>query len=60
MTDNKPVTIRQETAKDFPQVFAVIERAFRGEAYSDHKEQFLVERPGDGRLAGLGPRCGKA
>ena len=44
MTENKPVTLRQETPADFPQVFALIERAFCGEAYSDHKEQFLVER----------------
>ena len=44
MTDGIDVTIRQETEKDLPQVFALIERAFRDEVHSDHREQFLVER----------------
>jgi len=38
------VTIRQENNKDFIDVFNVIEKAFKTEKYSDHKEQFLVER----------------
>ena len=36
--------IRQETHKDFKAVFNLIEEAFKTEKYSDHKEQFLVER----------------
>ena len=36
--------IRQETQEDHKEVFELIERAFRHEEYSDHKEQFLVER----------------
>jgi predicted N-acetyltransferase YhbS len=38
------VKIRQEAAGDFPKVFALIEAAFKEEEYSDHQEQFLVER----------------
>ncbi|WKK67082.1 GNAT family N-acetyltransferase [Lutimonas zeaxanthinifaciens] len=38
------MTIRQETSKDYKDVFYLIEKAFRSEQYSDHKEQFLVER----------------
>ena len=38
------MTIRQETPKDYKDVFYLIEKAFRTEQYSDHKEQFLVER----------------
>ncbi len=44
MMNNLTITIRQETGKDFPQVFALIEQAFRNEVHSDHREQFLVER----------------
>lgn len=36
--------IRQETSKDYPAVFELIQQAFESEALSDHKEQFLVER----------------
>ncbi|OJV53177.1 MAG: GNAT family N-acetyltransferase [Bacteroidetes bacterium 43-16] len=36
--------IRQERPSDYPQVFHLIEAAFRQEKYSDKKEQFLVER----------------
>jgi len=36
--------IRQENSDDFNDVFNVIEKAFRDEEYSDHREQFLVER----------------
>ena len=38
------MTIRQETPADYKDVFNLIEKAFRSEQYSDHKEQFLVER----------------
>ncbi|MFK7906427.1 MAG: GNAT family N-acetyltransferase [Chitinophagales bacterium] len=38
------VHIRQENPADYPQVFEVVEAAFRGEAMSDKTEQFLVER----------------
>lgn len=37
-------SIRQETQNDYEAVFKVIEDAFRDEEYSDHQEQFLVER----------------
>ena len=36
--------IRQETEKDYPQVFKLVEEAFRDMKESDHREQFLVER----------------
>ncbi|WP_317164274.1 hypothetical protein [Flavobacterium sp. xlx-214] len=36
--------IRQEEAKDHQEVFQLIEDAFKDVEYSDHKEQFLVER----------------
>lgn len=38
------ITIRQETTKDFDAVFALITEAFKNEALSDHREQFLVKR----------------
>jgi len=38
------VSIRQENSNDFNSVFILIEKAFKFEKYSDHKEQFLVER----------------
>ncbi|WP_433765957.1 GNAT family N-acetyltransferase [Flavobacterium ginsenosidimutans] len=38
------VTLRQENKNDFESVFQLIEKAFEKEEYSDHKEQFLVER----------------
>lgn len=38
------VTIRQEIAKDYQAVFDLIVAAFEKEVYSDHKEQFLVDR----------------
>lgn len=36
--------IRQEEAKDHQEVFQLIKDAFKDVEYSDHKEQFLVER----------------
>ena len=36
--------IRQETEKDYPQVFKLVEEAFRDMEESDHREQFLVKR----------------
>ncbi|MGL5937185.1 MAG: GNAT family N-acetyltransferase [Phocaeicola sp.] len=38
------VVIRQEVVEDYAMVFDLIERAFRSEKESDHKEQFLVTR----------------
>ncbi|KAF2512776.1 N-acetyltransferase [Flavobacterium zhairuonense] len=38
------IKIRQERKDDFESVFRLIEKAFEKEEYSDHKEQFLVER----------------
>ena len=38
------MNIRQETTADRPAVFRLIEQAFAGEALSDHREQYLVER----------------
>jgi predicted N-acetyltransferase YhbS len=35
--------IRQEVTDDFRSVFNLIQRAFKTEKLSDHKEQFLVE-----------------
>lgn len=40
----KQITIRQEKKKDHQAVFSLIENAFEAEQYSDHQEQFLVER----------------
>lgn len=37
-------TIRQEAKEDYTAVFQLIEKAFKSEIYSDHTEQFLVER----------------
>ena len=38
------ITLRQEVLADHGAVFKIIESAFENEAYSDHKEQFLVEK----------------
>ena len=38
------MNIRKEEEKDYKQVFKLIEKAFENEEYSDHREQFLVER----------------
>jgi len=38
------IKLRQENEKDHKSVFQLIEKAFVHEEYSDHKEQFLVER----------------
>ncbi|WMX13343.1 N-acetyltransferase [Aureispira sp. CCB-E] len=38
------INIRQETPLDHAAVFELIEQAFANIEYSDHKEQFLVER----------------
>lgn len=38
------IKIRKEEKEDFNTVFKLIEEAFRNEEYSDHKEQYLVER----------------
>ncbi len=36
--------IRQEKTSDYKTVFDIIEEAFKNEPYSDHKEQYLVEK----------------
>lgn len=36
--------IRKEEIEDHPVVFKLVEQAFKDEQYTDHKEQFLVER----------------
>ncbi|MDH5415045.1 MAG: N-acetyltransferase [Flavobacteriaceae bacterium] len=36
--------IRQEEARDYKKVAEIIENAFKKEHFSDHQEQFLVER----------------
>lgn len=36
--------IRKEEKEDYDKVFKLIENAFKDELYTDHKEQFLVER----------------
>lgn len=36
--------IRKETEEDFSKVFNLIELAFKNEKYSDHQEQFLVQK----------------
>lgn len=38
------ILIRQETAADYEAVFQLIKAAFANEEFSDHKEQFLVQR----------------
>ena len=38
------ISIYQEESGDFLQIFKLVEKAFATEKYSDHKEQFLVER----------------
>ncbi|MGX1752515.1 GNAT family N-acetyltransferase [Sphingobacterium sp. NPDC055346] len=38
------MNIRQEEKKDYKEVFKLIENAFKGEKFTDHKEQFLDER----------------
>lgn len=38
------MNIRKEDNKDHKEVFKLIENAFQDEQYTDHKEQFLVER----------------
>ena len=38
------VTIRQEKPEDYHSVAMLIENAFRTERFSDHQEQFLVDR----------------
>lgn len=38
------ITIRQEEEKDYPQIFQLIEEAFKNIEYSDHQEHFLVEK----------------
>ncbi len=38
------VIIRQESEEDYEVVFELIEKAFKSEQKSDHKEQFVVER----------------
>ncbi|MEM6297880.1 MAG: N-acetyltransferase [Bacteroidota bacterium] len=38
------MTIRQEQEADHKQVFEVIEKAFKGAAFTDNAEHFLVER----------------
>ena len=38
------MNIRKEESKDYKKVFNLIENAFKDEEYTDHKEQFLVER----------------
>lgn len=38
------IKIRQEMSIDFKTVFDLLEKAFKTEKLSDHKEQFLVER----------------
>lgn len=36
--------IRKEQTKDYQEVFNLIEEAFKDQEFTDHKEQFLVER----------------
>lgn len=38
------MNIRKEESKDYNEVFKLIENAFKGEQFTDHQEQFLVER----------------
>ncbi|MCW8311200.1 MULTISPECIES: GNAT family N-acetyltransferase [Sphingobacterium] len=39
-----PIYIREEKQEDRPYVFKLIEAAFKEAVYTDHQEQFLVER----------------
>ncbi len=41
---NTTIHIRQEKKEDFETVFHLIQRAFENEQFTDHQEQFLVER----------------
>ncbi|ASW76255.1 GCN5 family acetyltransferase [Chryseobacterium piperi] len=36
--------LRQERETDYPQVFKVVEQAFKDAEHSDHQEQFLLEK----------------
>lgn len=38
------MNIRKEEKKDYNKVFSLIENAFKDVVYTDHKEQYLVER----------------
>lgn len=38
------IYIRKEMPKDYPMVFELVAKAFASMPYSDHREQFLVER----------------
>lgn len=38
------MNIRKEEKKDYNKVFSLIENSFKDEVYTDHKEQYLVER----------------
>src|SRR5690606_35046043 len=38
------MNIRKEETKDYIEVFNLIKNAFENEVFTDHKEQFLVER----------------
>jgi len=38
------IKIRQEKTSDYKSVFELIEQAFKNEKFTDHQEQFLVER----------------
>lgn len=38
------MNIRKEECRDYKEVFKLIENAFKGEKFTDRKEQFLVER----------------
>ncbi|WP_316823093.1 N-acetyltransferase [Pedobacter gandavensis] len=38
------INIREERPEDYISVFNLIEKAFKDEKYTDHQEQFLVER----------------
>jgi len=38
------MNIRKEEKEDYKIVFSLIENAFKDEVYTDHKEQYLVER----------------
>jgi len=44
MDKSMEIIIREEKSTDFKAVFSLIEKAFKTEKLSDHKEQFLVER----------------
>ncbi|MNU60176.1 acetyltransferase [compost metagenome] len=41
---NLKINIRKEEKEDFKVVFDLIQRAFENEEFTDHQEQFLVER----------------